>query len=109
MALNNLAMRVNFNLRQISKENSLLLVKMVVEITFLISKPWPRQDHPNEISLLALTQVQSIPYNGVSPATGAYHRLRNLAHTIADTVEIREIQSAHLAEALQYHLSRMRL
>ncbi|HKY54070.1 MAG TPA: hypothetical protein VJM08_07195 [Anaerolineales bacterium] len=45
-----------------------------------------------------------VHYNEVSPATGAYHRLRNLAHTIADAVEIREIQSAHLAEALKYHL-----
>jgi magnesium chelatase family protein len=32
----------------------------------------------------------------------AYHRVLKLARTIADLAEEREIQVAHLAEALQY-------
>jgi magnesium chelatase family protein len=32
----------------------------------------------------------------------AYHRILKLAHTIADLAGSEEVQSAHLAEALQY-------
>jgi magnesium chelatase family protein len=38
----------------------------------------------------------------LSLSARAYHRIRKLAHTIADLAGSDEIQSVYLAEALQY-------
>ncbi|MDL1912742.1 ATP-binding protein, partial [Chloroflexi bacterium CFX6] len=52
------------------------------------------QDEGQSLMRAAMTQLNL--------SARAYHRILKLARTIADLAESEEIQSAHLAEALQY-------
>lgn len=44
----------------------------------------------------------AISHDAAQSISGAYHRILKLAHKIADLAGCEEIQSVHLAEALQY-------
>ena len=58
-----------------------------------------------EGGVLSLSKYQSLMRATMSQmnlSARAYHRILELARTIADLVRNEEIQSAHLAEALQY-------
>ncbi len=52
------------------------------------------QDEGQSLIRAAMTQLNL--------SARAYHRILKRAHTIADLARSEEIQSAHLAEALQY-------
>jgi magnesium chelatase family protein len=53
-----------------------------------------QQDEDQSLMRAAMTQLNL--------SARAYHRILKLARTIADLAGSKEIQSAHLAEALQY-------
>lgn len=52
------------------------------------------QDEGQSLMRAAMSQM--------NPSARAYHRIRKLAHTIADLAGSEDIHSTHLAEALQY-------
>jgi predicted ATPase with chaperone activity len=62
----------------------------------------------DEGGMLSLSKCQSLMRAAMSQrnlSTRTYHRILNLVRTIADLAGSENIQSAHLAEALQYRLN----